>query len=268
VRSPIETLQNFCPIQPDWLDPDSPQELPAVISDTEAPLTTTLARTTVQVQTTIERKSTTTPEVNSAVQTTARPRQAGCGNGVRESFRKNVTCWSDAFGGVLLRQNCGSMRQEIEKGWVKMRNDAWHVLEECDDGNRFSGDGCSADCFVEDAFVCTTSSVTGRADFCRRNAPGGLLELLAERGFLEGWANIAQVEGRESLPSAAGWMRMSLLSYASNSQTQFAELRNWGSIFRREIDFDGYIHMEDGGLPEFLHVAVFLISGFAVLILK
>ena len=158
------------------------------------------------------------------MQTTPRPRQAGCGNGVRESFRKNVTCWSDAFGGVLLRQNC--MNQEIEKGWVQMRNDAWHMLEECDDANRFSGDGCSADCFVEDAFVCTTSSVTGRADFCRRNAPGGLLELLAERGFLEGWANIAQVEGRESLPSAAGWMRMSLLSYTSNSQTQFAELRN------------------------------------------
>ncbi len=29
----------------------------------------------------------------------------------------------------------------------------WHRLEECDDGNRHGGDGCSAVCTVEDGYA-------------------------------------------------------------------------------------------------------------------
>ena len=58
----------------------------------------------------------------------------------------------------------GAARWEVVP-WLALCGDGWvQGLEECDDGNARGGDGCGADCLVEDGWECT-----GReASRCRR----------------------------------------------------------------------------------------------------
>ena len=41
--------------------------------------------------------------------------------------------------------------------------------EDCDDGNVFNGDGCSADCIIESNWTCT-----GSPSFCIPECPFGM----------------------------------------------------------------------------------------------
>ncbi|EKX47722.1 hypothetical protein GUITHDRAFT_106274 [Guillardia theta CCMP2712] len=60
-----------------------------------------------------------------------------------------------------------------------------HVNEECDDGNTVDGDGCSAQCAVEDFYSCVGGTSTSQ-DRCSFNSPGLLspIEWLNTQGAL------------------------------------------------------------------------------------
>jgi cysteine-rich repeat protein len=55
-------------------------------------------------------------------------------------------CWSDAGGGLKVCSNAS--------GLALGGGGRWRRLEECDDGNVASGDGCSRECLVEPLYRC------------------------------------------------------------------------------------------------------------------
>ena len=120
-----------------------------------------------------------------------------------------------------------------------------------------AGDGCSSECTIEEGFVCKPSSHSSRSraggasngsqehrlralrgDFCIPQQPQGLMGLLASKGSLDGWANIAHVNRRDE----AGWMRFSLQPYNHD----YGELAttHWGAIFLRETEQQEHVNQQ------------------------
>ena len=132
--------------------------------------------------------------------------------------------------------------RERAEGTLRPGSDGrWHVLEECDDGNFLSGDGCSEDCLIEDGFYCTPHLNTRRdslrvekGDYCRTIPVRGLFEQLLMHQYLEGWAEISHLEGRgPSVLSDFGWMKWTLAGTKPSSQGSNRGGMRVGSIFRR-----------------------------------
>ena len=56
----------------------------------------------------------------------------------------------------MVESQCGNSKLQRE------------LLEDCDDGNKKDGDGCSAQCRVEPGWQCSNNQIRIGSSFCRR----------------------------------------------------------------------------------------------------
>ncbi|EKX31885.1 hypothetical protein GUITHDRAFT_121933 [Guillardia theta CCMP2712] len=137
----------FNPIQCRQNTAQATTAAPTTAAPTTRPVTTTTRAAVIE---TTEIATTPAPTTTAVLATPAPV--AFCGDGVRQE--RETGCWSAAYGGMRL----------CEDPAIMLGNDLrWHLREECDDGNRIDGDGCSANCTVELGFGCFGSS----PDVCR-----------------------------------------------------------------------------------------------------
>eukprot|EP00960_Hanusia_phi_P072259 767741-Hanusia_phi.AAC.1 len=151
-----------------------------VVQTTAPP--TTRAATTAVVTSAAARSSTTAAEETTAmvVATTPAPTLDFnlCGNGVRDA--RGSLCWTELFGGVKVCE---------DEGIIADGSGRWHLLEECDDGNRKDGDGCSQLCTIEEGYTCNDvspnvcSQVAGSDFFLYLQTQGSFLALMRFRSL-------------------------------------------------------------------------------------
>ena len=69
---------------------------------------------------------------------------------VRQSLFLNPARWSAAVGLAVLCTGCPTGEPVCGDGIVD-------AVEECDDGNPYGGDGCDAQCAIEEGYACAAS---------------------------------------------------------------------------------------------------------------
>ena len=157
-----------CPINKLWLASDLPPtkfEVPPPPPNTSAPTLETRAATTAPASTaTVAVVEETAPPTTALITTTPPPIE--CGNSVRRTASSQ--CISPSFGGILVCDNA-TLSREIAEGTLRLGSEEsaarYHVLEECDDGNSMSGDGCSGDC-VAGCVAGRTAATAATARLC------------------------------------------------------------------------------------------------------
>ena len=215
-----------CPIDERWLSSDLPPtkfEVPPDLPNATALLETRPSTTPLASTTTSAAVEETAAPTTALVTTTPAPQQT-CGNSVRVTASSQ--CTSPSFGGILVCDDA-TLSREIAEGTLRLGSDTsaarYHVLEECDDGNAMSGDGCSGDCVVEDGFVCVPSLRLEKGDYCRTSPMAGLFERMAAEAVLVGWAAVGTLG---DAGGQAGWMKLTPMALSGQVASRF------GAIFR------------------------------------
>ena len=168
---------------------------------TTTTLFTTTASQALAVTTTISSLQTTTALILQTPAPTTPAPSLPCGNGILEPY--SSSCWSQVFGiGVKI---CSDM-SALSRGATGL----WYLLEECDDGNQMSGDGCSD--------ICTLESLHNELWFVKHLLPGGSLRTLGGQsdtrgtgGEMDGFLYLRTLDagGSNALYSSTGWFHLS-----------------------------------------------------------
>ena len=147
--------------------------------------------------------TTTPPPVTTSLldQASGTPDPNLCGNGIVNP--SNTSCFVEVFGE-------GFKICEDESAIKRLASGNFYALEECDDGNRISGDGCSETCSVE--------SRSKEQNFLSHLLPTGNLHNspVSEGvggGEIEGFLLLHRLQAVDRVHPSTGWIQ---LSYGQN----------------------------------------------------